>query len=109
MRLPYPPPIAPPQAEPWLVRLVDTVRGVLGGKMNADGSFTVVENADSTDIIDPRIGFTSVILFMPLTASAAAELYGGAMYVSAQTTGQATVAHANDPATDRDFRFVIIA
>lgn len=114
MPLPYQPPfIAPPPPGlapgfyTWAMRLVDVVNGVLGGKQNNTGSITLVANSATTDIVDARISATSVILFMPLTANASAEVAAGTMRVSSQTTGQATITHVNGPSTTRSFRFLI--
>lgn len=108
MAIPYQPPFVPPNAEPWVWRLFDVVRGVLGGKLNATGSVTLTDSVASTDIIDPRISIESVILFMPTTANAATEAAAGGMYVSAQLNGSATVTHSNGPSTDRTFRYLVI-
>jgi len=45
---------------------------------------------------------------MPTTANAAAELAAGTMYVSSQTTEQATITHASAGSGDRSFRVLII-
>lgn len=112
MALPYttpypPPPSSLPGWREWALRLVDVVGGVLAGKLNATGAVTLTASATETTIVDPRLGASSVVLFMPVTASAAAA--AGTMYVGSQTAGSVTVAHASDPADDQAFRFLIIA
>jgi hypothetical protein len=77
------------------------------GKLNVDGDITLTANVGSTTITDPRIGGHSVILFMPLTANAAAEVGNGTMYVSSVGSETATITHANNAQTDREFHFAI--
>jgi hypothetical protein len=69
---------------------------------------TLAANAASTTIMARLIGPSSAVVPVPLTAHAAAELYGGTMYPSAQAAGSITFAHANNAETDRDFRLCII-
>lgn len=93
-------------------RIVDCIRQVLDGRINSSGSVTLTASAATTVVTDRRVGRDSVILFMPLTANAAAEVGNGTMYV--QTTdidplnNQFTINHANNGQTDRNFRYVIL-
>lgn len=90
----------------------DQINAILDGRIQATGSVTLTASAASTAVTDRRVGRDSVILFMPLTANAATELYGGTMYVTAANitplTNQFTITHANNAQTDRDFRYVIL-
>lgn len=91
-------------------KLARAVNSLVGGKMNAFIDFTLVANAASSTLIDARISYYSTILFMPMTAHAAAEIAAGTMYIP-QTTmknGQCIIQHANNAQTDRTFRFLII-
>ena len=81
---------------------------LLQGKMNVFIDFTLTANVASSTLQDPRISYYSTILWMPTTANAAAEIGAGGMYVSALTTGSATITHANNGNTDRTFRMVIL-
>lgn len=76
------------------------------GKMNVTGSVTLAENADDTTLSDPRIGPDSVIVFMPTTASAAAEL--GTLYVTDQGAGTAKINHSNAATDDRTYRYAVL-
>jgi hypothetical protein len=93
----------------WVRRIVDVVNQSQRGKLNVTLSVTLTAGAALTIVKDARIGAFSALVFMPLSANAAAEQAAGTLYVSAQQTGQATIAHANNAQTDRLFRIVILA
>lgn len=111
---PAPPGESPPAtldkaaSEIWVRRIVDTVNNTQKGKLNAVASVTLAANADSTVIVDVRISAYSALLFSPLTANAAAEQAGGAFYISSQGDGTATVRHANNANTDRNYFLLIV-
>jgi hypothetical protein len=84
------------------------VNGVLDGKLNSTGSFTCTASAASTSVTDYRAGLDSVILLMPTTANAAAEIGAGTIFISARNKQSFTVTHANNSQTDRSFGYVII-
>lgn len=84
------------------------VNGVLDGKLNSTGSFTCTASAASTSVTDYRAGLDSVILLMPTTANAAAEIGAGTIYISARNKQSFTVTHANNAQTDRSYGYVII-
>lgn len=92
----------------WVRRIAEVVNNILKGKMNVTLSVTLTANAGSTTVIDARIGVGSALLFMPLTAHAAAEIAAGGFYVSAQKNQQATLTHANNAQSDRKFTLAII-
>lgn len=89
-------------------KIAEATNRALGGKLNATLGVTLAANAATTTVSDPRISAASFIGFCPLHADAAAELAGGTLYVSAQTSGELTLAHANDASTDRAFRLLVI-
>jgi hypothetical protein len=93
----------------WGRRVAETINRVLSGKLNAVLPITLAASATSTTIIDARIGYYSALLLQPLTANAAAALYG-APYVlpSAQKSGSVVLNHANAASTDRNFNLLII-
>lgn len=78
------------------------------GKLNCTGTVTLTPAAASTTIADPRATATSVILLMPTTANAAAEIGNGTAYVSTRSKGSFTLAHANNAQIDRTFAYAII-
>lgn len=111
-----------PNANEWLTLTEPVVNGLMQGKMNNYGTVTLTAGAASTTVTETRgkISNNSVILFMPLTANAAAEIGAGTMYITtanlsplgADGTGNNptfTITHANNAQVDRDYRYIIIA
>lgn len=86
------------------------VQLLLEGKANNILDVTLTANAASTVVTDARLTALSVLLPMPRTANAAAEIGNGTMYVadSGRVNEEATIVHANNAQTDRDFYFVIV-
>jgi len=80
----------------------------LQGKLLATGSVTLNANVAITVLSDQRIGTASCISFMPTTANAAAEIGAGGFYVTNRIKGEATLNHANNAQTDRDFTYCVI-
>jgi len=83
----------------------NVVNNILAGKLNATGTFTVTNSATSTVVADYRAGKESVILLMPTTSYAAAEI--ATTYVSTRAKNSFTVTHASNT-TSRIFDYVII-
>ncbi len=84
------------------------VNNILDGKINATGTVTLTASAASTAVTEDRAGATSVILFMPTTANAAAEQAVGGMYVSSRGKQTFTITHANNTQSDRTFDYIVI-
>ncbi len=84
------------------------VNNILDGKINATGTVTLTASAASTAVTEDRAGATSVILFMPTTANAAAEQAAGGMYVSSRGKQTFTITHANNAQTDRTYDYIVI-
>lgn len=78
------------------------------GRSNAVGTLTLVPNAAATTVKAQTCGQGSVVLLSPLTAHAAAELAGGALFVSAVAAGSFTLVHAGNAQTDRVFGYVCL-
>jgi hypothetical protein len=78
------------------------------GKLNCTGSLTLAAGAASTTVNDPRATAGSIVLLMPTTANAAAELGNGTLYVSARAKGSFTLVHANNAQTDRAFDYALM-
>lgn len=87
-------------------QLAVVVNNLLQGRANNTGSFTVTANAATTTLTDSRIGANSVILPMPTTAHAAAEL--ATLYFDTFANGSCVVNHANNAQADRTFRYAVI-
>lgn len=88
----------------WLREVSKAVRGVMDGKINATGSITLTASSATTTLSDRRIGAGSVILFMPTTANALADM----PYVTGRADGVATLNHANNAQTDRTFDYSVL-
>lgn len=96
------------QGEPEIER-IKKLNNLLQGKQNnsTHGSVTLTANQATSTLTDPLLTPNSVIVFMPTTANAAAELGNGTLYVSARTAESATLAHANNAQADRTFEYRI--
>ena len=81
---------------------------ILEGKINAHGSVTLTASSATTVVTDRRVGNLSVVVFMPETANAAAEI--PTMYVSAiaPRSSTFTITHTNNAQTDRDFKYAVL-
>jgi uncharacterized secreted protein with C-terminal beta-propeller domain len=71
---------------------------------------TLTANVAATTLNWKGLSPQSVVVFDPKTANAAAELYGGTLYVLTANRGNDvwTVTHANNAQTDRTFQVAII-
>lgn len=88
-------------------QVAEVVRGLMNGKSNNTGEITLTAGgATSTTLNDERIGAESVIIFSPLTSSAAGLV--GSLYVSARNQGSATLTHAANSASDRKYAYIIV-
>lgn len=88
-------------------RLAKAVNQLTQGKMNVRLAVTLRASQTTTVINDARIGFYSWLGFMATTASATAAIAAG-IYVASQQTGQATLTHASNAATDQTLLIAII-
>jgi hypothetical protein len=77
-----------------------------GGKLNATFEATLRLGEATTEIADPRIAPTSVLLWMPRTASAAAA--APTIHVGVRGKGRAVLIHAAAAAADQDFTFLVL-
>jgi hypothetical protein len=62
----------------------------------------------TTTVTAVNCGAGSVVLLVPKTANAAAELGNGTAYISAVANGSFTITHANNAQVDRTFGFVCL-
>jgi hypothetical protein len=75
----------------------EIVRGIMDGKTNNTGSLTLATgNATTTTLYDERIGFDSLIFFVPISAAAEADSapYGTFQDSTDQTAANTTTAYA---------------
>jgi hypothetical protein len=78
-------------------QVAEVVRGAMNGKTNNTGEITLATgNATSTTLYDDRIGFDSLIFFVPLSAAAEADSapYGTFQDSTDQTAANTTTAYA---------------
>lgn len=99
-----------PNAEQHRRLLAEGQQRIMEGRTNNVIEVTLDDNAASTTVTDSRITFQSALVPMPRTANASAEIAAGTMYIadSGRVNGSATIVHANNAQTDRDFLFVIV-
>lgn len=97
-----PPSGAPPR------QVAAVVNRLNQGKLSCAGTVTLTPNQTTTVVNDARTSVGSVVLLMPLTASAAVEIAGGALHVSARAKGAFTLAHASNAVADRTFGYVVL-
>ncbi len=89
-----------------LRQVIATLNRMLQGKLNATTTVTLAAGATTTTLTNPLLSAASYIGFMPTTATAAAAMT--ALYVSARTSGSATLTHNNTADVDRTFAVLII-
>lgn len=81
------------------------VNGLIEGKSNNTGEFVTTTLATSSTLYDERIGFNSVILFMPIDHDSAAELVD--VYFDTFAQGSCVVHYGNHAAV-RSYRYIIV-
>jgi hypothetical protein len=77
--------------------VAEVVRGIMDGKTNNTGLITLAtSNAATTTLFDERIGFESLIFFVPVSAAAEADSapYGAFQDSTDQTAANTTTAYA---------------
>ena len=78
-------------------QVAEVVRGVMNGKTNNTGEITLATgNATTTTLYDERIGYDSLIFFVPVSAAAEADSapYGAFQDSTDQTAANTTTAYA---------------
>lgn len=77
--------------------VAEVVRGIMDGKTNNTGAITLsTGNATSTTLYDERIGYDSLIFFVPKSAAAMSDAapYGAFQDMTDQTAASANTAYA---------------
>ena len=102
--------LPPPPNNPEIRRLYEVLQQMRRGKIECVTEITLTDNAATTVLNYKGLSPQSVVIFDPKTANAAADLYGGTMYVlTANRSNDAwTITHANNAQTDRTFQAAII-
>ena len=93
-----------------LKNIINVVNRMNRGKINFTGTFTLTANAATSILTDNRLLIDSCVVFDPVTANAATELYGATFYAleANRNNGAWTFTHANNAGTDREFRYAIL-
>lgn len=86
--------------------IVTMVNALNQGRSNNTGTVTLSPSSTTTVVQDSRAGSESVILLIPMTASAAAAQ--PATYISSRAKQSFTLTHTSDPSNDRLFSYVVI-
>jgi len=93
-----------------LKNIITVVNRMNRGGISCTGEVTLTANAATTTLTDDRLAVGSVLVFDPMTANAATELYGGTMYILEANRNNKSwvITHANNAQTDRTFVYAII-
>lgn len=78
------------------------------GRLNNTGLVTLAANQATTVVNDLKVAVQSKVFLTPLTASAAAEVATGNLFIVTVTEKKFTIAHTNNAVTDRDFAYAIL-
>lgn len=86
-----------------LQRHAESINGLIDGKIDAVGEFTLEDGETETVVLDNRFESNMVPWWTPTTANAAAALTS--LYLSARENGSFTLTHDNTADTDRTFLY----
>ena len=92
----------------WQRQSSEVLNRAMQGKLNALGTVTLTANQATTTLLDRRVGPDSVILPMPTTANAAAELATLYQTTPNVTAGAMILNHANNAQVDRVFIYALL-
>jgi len=99
-------PLSMPDQAQHLRLVSTTLNNVMDGKINSTGSVTLTASNTTTTLTDARIGGDSVIVFMPITSNGATAFQN--LFVSARTSGSATLTHTSSSNADQNFAYAVI-
>ena len=85
--------------------VAEIVNNLVEGKSNNTGDFSTATSTTTTTLNDERIGFNSVIVFMPLDHNSSMELKD--VYFDTFTQGSCTVHHGSHGVA-RNYRYIIV-
>lgn len=87
----------------WVRSSDEVLAGVMAGKINTVETLTLTASVASTTITSPIISGQTMVILMPTTANAAAEIGNGTLYQTYPnaTKGQAVINHASNAQVDR--------
>jgi hypothetical protein len=91
-----------------LKKIVLALQQLAAGRSNAVGSVTLATGASTTTVTTANCAAGSTPILTPASASAAAEVGNGSMYVSAVANGSFTITHANSATVGRTLFYAIV-
>jgi|SRR5581483_3856117 len=103
--------LLPPDGTENTRDVATAINQALKGKINSTGTVTLTHDAASTTVSNALVSSSSVILLMPQTAHASAEVGNGTIYIQPSDTVAKTsfkITHANNTQVDRTFSYVIL-
>jgi hypothetical protein len=83
------------------------INNIMQGKTNNAMQVTLTPNVTSTTVTDSRASINTSPVLVAMTASAAAEMAAGHLYV-VPSAGQVVINHINSPVADRTFLMSLI-
>lgn len=97
----------PGTEETDLKKVILSIQQLAAGRSNAVNSFTCTPNQATTAVTDVNCASASVVLYMPTTSNASAEVGNGTIYIGTVSNGSFVVTHANSATTGRTFRYAL--
>jgi hypothetical protein len=91
-----------------LKKIVLALQNLAAGRSNAVGSVSLATGSATTTVTTANCSQGSTPILTPASASAAAEVGSGTLYVSAVTNGSFTITHANSATTGRTFLYALL-
>lgn len=93
----------------WMREIAEVANGLLDGKVNSIGTFTLAASSLTTTVKDRRCGPNSVILESPTTANAGGEvgIYYTSRGVLSGGVPSFVVNHGSDSRSDRTFSYAL--
>lgn len=91
-----------------LKKIVLALQQLAAGRSNAVGSVTLTTGSSTTTVTMANCAAGSTPILTPASASAAAEVGNGSIYVSAVANGSFTITHANSVTAGRTFLYAIV-
>ena len=88
-------------------RIVQAIIQLVEGRHNAADTFTLTPGAALTVVNHPNCSKDCQPQFSARTASAAAEIGNGTIWISAINQGSFTVSHFNSAVADRTFGYTV--
>lgn len=91
-----------------LKKIVLALQQLAAGRSNAVGSVTLTTGSSTTTVTTANCAAGSTPILTPASASAAAEVGNGSIYVSAVANASFTITHANSVTAGRTFLYAIV-